>query len=442
MSTHCTVTAMLDQANGRFADYMPCFMWPDDTREANRSILKGIGGHYSKVWFKYQPLPGVLPVFGTEPKGNFPYLALQREGQKPFVVRRDAFERLLELVEEYEVRWEVVQEPTKSSSMQYDDPAMERLDWPSSKPRTCHEEVRYGDAVNKLVISYRRGTTHGTAKFYNALANGSWPLKQRTDEWLRLERRKHGRCDCWDFRRLGSCSHVEMQAARAEGKTLTPRQRKIAALERELAGIQLHAPSYPWKLSERLCQNCEERDYWHTRSDFRNHCGNYTPGPACVNRERNHWLAWHKQREVRRGIMQRMRAWRAARSMNSTANLYKIVNELLLQVYAGSSSGIVGLEGVLTHRVTVKPWSKLNTAERRRMEDDFGIYLSRLWESCGLISKPYADRGDLIWSRERYVDWLEQLHQRNELAGMIAALKAEEGALPLPMAVENAQSAC
>lgn len=163
---------------------------------------------------------------------------------------------------------------------------------------------RDGKVRDKLVLHHTNGHGHGTVKFYNELDAGIWPLMHRVEAWKRATMRQHGRCDCYEFHRRGTCSHVETRERAKLDKTLRPAERR-----------------------------------------------RFRPKDSDPH-----------ARDIRGNIL----------------------------------------------------------------DGDFDEYLKRLWEACGLQSKPYKERIVLDWS-ERYKHWLKTLHQRKEIEELIAGLKAEVG---------------
>jgi hypothetical protein len=145
-----------------------------------------------------------VPVFGTLPNGNYPFLALQREGQRPFVIRRDKFLTVLRSIEGREITWEIVREPEKIQSSE-DNPR------DPEKPfrNTGYRHVVIGGGIrDKLVITHRNGRGHGVVKFYNVLDAGVWPLMRQCESWHTATMRQHGRCPCWEFQQGGTCKRL------------------------------------------------------------------------------------------------------------------------------------------------------------------------------------------------------------------------------------------
>jgi hypothetical protein len=341
-------------------------------------------------------------VFGILPKGNYPFLALPRPGGRPFVVRRDKFLAVIESIAGREMEWSIVTEPERHAAIENN----------SRNPKKPFADTEYrwvdvdGHEREKLVIRHTNGHGHGVVKFYNAIDAGSYPLQRQCEDWRTSVMRDHGRCPCYQFERYKSCKHIQTRERAAVMKTLNPRQRKIMKLEAERDAIKL---SRPWQMDGPRCADCMEWPAYHEREWNRGKCGGYVAGTYYDPSEREHWLEWTRQKGLRREIMRRARAWQGAKSMNSTGKLYKIVEET---------------------GVTVKRWSKMPVGGKRRFDEDFDVYLKRLWEAChGLVSKPkVAYQSDDRWGQERYQCWIGNLHRRKELQSMIDALIAEDAA--------------
>lgn len=353
--------------------------------------------------------PDRVIVFGKLPAGNYPFLALPRPGTRPFVVRRDRFIQIIKSLDGREITWEIVTEPQRT---EHDEEIRGQGEYGPNQLLGYKSTVIEGPEREKLVIQHRNGHGRGVVKFYNVLENGSYPLQQQCDQWLTETMRANGRCPCYEFARRGSCEHTRTRERREVMKSLSPRQRQIMKLEESRDGIRLNRPGAPWQVDGPRCVICDEWPAYHER-EWNKECPGYVPGTYYTATEREYWLRWMRQRGLRREIMRRVRAWQASVD-KSTAKLYRIVED----IKTGDTDGA---------GVTVKRWSKMHVGEKRHFDDDFGVYLKRLWESCGLVSKPnQVERSWPEWGPDRYKCWIGNLHRRKELQGMIDGLIAED----------------
>lgn len=166
---------------------------------------------------------------------------------------------------------------------------------------------------------------------------------------------------------------------------------------------------------------------------------------------RQDWHLWKLQKPTRRAIM---RLARIAPQTMSTAQLYKELAGLLkaIPVYetANTAELLEWINGdhegkrpkerytlTTAERIPTK-WGELTASDRERAKlGDFWDYLKRLWEFCGLESKPYRSKVDWDldeekryferhWGRERYYTWQAAKNERRQLEYMIADLKRQE----------------
>lgn len=221
----------------------------------------------------------------------------------------------------------------------------------------------------------------------------AWRTSPLLDSWQRSERRKMGRCDCYEFKRLGNCKHLPKSK-------LDKYAAAIAKLEKQLPREwRPENPAVP----------------------------KYALEPA-EEGTRRHEQAWKLQRGVRREIM------RIARSGQATAKIYAAVSKLTVTDFemvnwqeaynTPKDAEVMPMYQWITRPVVVKKWSDLRTHDRGRVGDLFE-YLKRLWEFCELADKPYHNRKEPAWGAKHYQEWLKDLYERKELTEQIAAIRAE-----------------
>lgn len=238
-----------------------------------------------------------------------------------------------------------------------------------------------------------------------------WKQSPLLESWQRAERRKMGRCDCWEFRRGGTCKHTERRTA----PKLNKWQKAIAKLEKEMPK--------EWRPG-----NPALPEYREPASDA----------------ERRQWHEWRLQKGVRREVM------RLARMKGATAQLYAKVGELTASHYAMTNWEAYfnstaeerpePVYALVTEPLKCKKWSELGTDAKRRLDNDLFEYLKVLWKFCGLASKPFREaweEGSGHWGAGHYQQWLKDLWERRRIQAQIDAIRVVEG----EMARKRAESA-
>jgi hypothetical protein len=118
------------------------------------------------------------------------------------------------------------------------------------------------------------------------------------------------------------------------------------------------------------------------------------------------WAQWKREAHIRRWIQAQARVCQAGKA--TTTQLYRILAERGLRVTKWSD-------------VPTRHGDKYSPVSFKDLPDIFA-YLNRLWEFCGIASKPkyYFDpESESIVGPELYKNWLEHLHEYKQLAAMI-----------------------
>lgn len=127
--------------------------------------------------------------------------------------------------------------------------------------------------------------------------------------------------------------------------------------------------------------------------------------PVPVITAGQHWRRWKQQAKQRRDV-QRI----ARRVLAGTLTLAKAYGEV----------EALGLE--------VRRYSSLNTREKREYPDLTTAFLPKLWQFCGLVSKPWGfepmDHHEADYGPRHYERWLSEVRKRNQLLSEIAAIEA------------------
>jgi len=232
---------------------------------------------------------------------------------------------------------------------------------------------------------------------------GAGVFHKDLESWQRANMRKWGVCDCYDFARHKTCSHIET----ATRPKLNKYEKAIAKLEKEMP-------------RERRPQNPAVSEY--------------QPQLASAD-ERRSWHTWKLQKGTRRAVMAIAR--RGARDLSST-QIYAEVAKLTApyfgmvnhhEVFNGSSPRPEPVYQLETHSITVRKWGEITARQREHAGlQNLFYYMNKLWEFCGLEEKPrgkkYYEHAP-TWGADHYKSWLHDLHTRKQLESQIAAIRAE-----------------
>lgn len=227
------------------------------------------------------------------------------------------------------------------------------------------------------------------------------------ESWQRANMWKYGVCDCHDFYRRKMCSHVETATRPKQNKY----EKAIAKLEKEMPR--------EWRPGNPAVEMCER--------------------PLASDSQRRQWHEWYLQKDARRAVMALGR--RGTKDLSS-AKLYAEVAKLTAphivtvnqqEILGALNSGKLTTEWprerytVEIQPLTIKKWGEVTAYERDRGTPDIFAYLNKLWQFCGLITKPAGYDHDPTWGADHYKNWLDDLHTRKQLAEQITAIKAEGG---------------
>ncbi len=204
---------------------------------------------------------------------------------------------------------------------------------------------------------------------------------------------------------------AELKKRLPSGQKMDKYQKQIAACERKLAKLgTLRRPDNPAITPE------------------------LEPIPAEMRRVEH---LWYLQKPVRRAVMALARRGKAdltaaklyTEIVKLTAPYYDCPNALEVFNWAGDFKDKPEFHYVLADKaVTVTKWGEVTAHERdRKGLTDIWAYLARLWEFCGLQSKPLYNRWKHTanWGPERYNEWQSARDARREIELMIAALNEE-----------------
>lgn len=229
---------------------------------------------------------------------------------------------------------------------------------------------------------------------------GGGMLHPLLESWQRANMRKYGVCDCHDFYRRKTCSHVET----ATRPKLNKYEKAIAKLEKEMPR--------EWRPGNPAVQMCER--------------------PPASDSQRRQWREWYLQKDARRKVMALAR--RGTKDLNST-KLYAEVAKLTAlhivmtnwdAVFNGDSPRPEPVYTVETWPIVIKKWGEVIVRERERGNTkDLFAYLEKLWQFCGLTTKPAGYDHGPTWGADHYKSWLQDLHTRKQLVEQIAAIRAE-----------------
>jgi len=237
---------------------------------------------------------------------------------------------------------------------------------------------------------------------------GAGVFHKDLESWHRANMRKWGVCDCHDFYRRKTCSHVET----ATRPKLDKYQKAIAKLQKEMP--------HEWRPGNPAVEMCDRP----TPNDYL----------------RRQWQAWTLQKDARRAVMALAR--RGTKDLNSTKIYTEVAKLTALHVvmtnweerfHAVPGTRPEPVYEVKALPIAIKKWGEITTKQRERagVENLFD-YMNKLWEFCGLAEKPWGKKyyeHEPTWGAEHYKTWLRDLHTRKQLISQIAAIRAEaEGA--------------
>jgi hypothetical protein len=183
-----------------------------------------------------------------------------------------------------------------------------------------------------------------------------------------------------------SIPHFEIQrtmhqwAARQRAKLsqpkLTPRQKVLAKLRKQLTLITIKNPKHPLL---------------------------YRPEPDYDEYERTAFAAYKHEQNARRWIQSQARLCSAGKL--TSAQLYKILRD---------------------RGLSVRKWTDLRKHERMHLKDSFHAYLNHMWKYCGLHQKPYTFQIEKhgTMGADHYTPWLERVREYKALAAEIATIEA------------------
>ncbi len=239
-----------------------------------------------------------------------------------------------------------------------------------------------------------------------------WKQSPLLTSWQRAKRRKMGRCDCYEFERTGTCTHVQPKVK------LTPHERAIKKLRKEM--LREWRPSNPAVACEGTEVSADHRREWHL---------------------------WYLQKPTRRAVMRLAlrTGWKHSHRIQVKANLnstklyaeleklssvwYNMTNH---QAYFNSADLDVKVKpeyALGSSPLRAKKWGEFTEYQRRSANlGNLWDYIARLWEFCGLVKRPRRDRTEPSWGAERYLPWLRDLWERRMIEEQIKAIEAEAAA--------------
>lgn len=236
---------------------------------------------------------------------------------------------------------------------------------------------------------------------------GSGVMHPLLESWQRANMRKWGVCDCHDFYRRKTCKHVE-----------TATRPKMNKYEKAIAKLEKEMPR-EWRPGNPAVEMCDR--------------------PPADDHLRRRWLAWTLQKDARRAVMALAR--RGTHGDLSSTKLYAEVAKLIAphiaianqqEILDALNAGKPTTEwpkeiyAVEVRPITIKKWGEITAYERDHGNTpDLFAYLGKLWQFCGLTTKPARYDHGPRWGAEHYKAWLRDLHTRKQLISQIAAIRAE-----------------
>ena len=240
---------------------------------------------------------------------------------------------------------------------------------------------------------------------------GGGMLHPLLKSWQRANMRKYGLCDCHDFyRRKKMCKHVETATRPKQNKY----EKAIAKLEKEMPGEwRPENPAVSNQIRHQgIVIECER--------------------PVASESQRRQWREWYLQKDARRAVM--ALAKRGTKDLSS-AKLYAEVAKITAPhivmtnheeyFYAVGNAKPDPIYEIRTYPITVKKWGEVTAYERDRGTPDLFAYLNKLWQFCGLTTKPAGYDHGPTWGAEHYKSWLHDLYTRKQLIEQIAAIRLE-----------------